>query len=381
MESIIAVAFDLNQQQSAELYHGISSFVRDHNLQWQLLPMGFGFESKLMDLARSGKLDGVIGTFVSDRWVQSLLQTGVTAVNVFNFSKIETVPSVSLDDDAIGSEAGRHLRNQGAREFIFMGSDGIYSTQLRAAGFQRVLGERCRQLGPNANLKEFLRERPRRPKLGIFCTSDHLARQAILTAQACGYELQKDYCILGVDNDPAESIFAGVAISSFQLPIQEVGALAARALSLKFRDPKSTATYPPVGSYRLFVRESSLTSPGDLTAERARQFMEANLTNPELNIELICKQAGTSRRNLELNFRRHFSTSPFRYLSQIRLNLAESLLLESSYPVMEVGRRCGYPGPHHFSVWFKKQTGQSPKQYRLQANARAMDETSQLPKA
>jgi AraC-like DNA-binding protein len=34
---------------------------------------------------------------------------------------------------------------------------------------------------------------------------------------------------------------------------------------------------------------------------------------------------------------------------------------------MEVGRRSGYPEPHHFSAWFKKHCACSPKAFRTKA--------------
>jgi hypothetical protein len=92
----VAIAFDLNFRHAAEIFSGVSDYVAEAHLDWQLMPLNFGFEARLMDLARSGQLSGALGTFVSDRWVEGLLETGVPAINMFHFSKIEAAPTVGL---------------------------------------------------------------------------------------------------------------------------------------------------------------------------------------------------------------------------------------------------------------------------------------------
>jgi len=365
MGKIIAVAFDLNQQQSAELFAGVSDYAREKDLDWQILPLSFGFEARLMELADSGKLDGVIGTFVSDAWVKTFVDAGIPAVNVFNFSDIVTIPSVSLDDYQIGIEAAAHLEQQGATEFAFWGSDGIHSTRMRAKGFaQQAPGETI-EFGPNSMISARLKERTDRNKrLGVFCASDNLARRFITEANTAGYRILKDYLIVGVDNDPAESIFAGVEISSFALPVKAIGRTAAIKLEERLETPALTPEKVTIPNHRLYIRASSLPSPGALTAQRARQHLESNLSNPELSVESLATIIGSSRRSLELHFKQQFNTSPYQFITQLRLSQAERLLRETSFPIMEIGRRCGYPEPHHFSVWFKKLNGVSPKHFR-----------------
>ena len=63
----IAVAFDMNFRHAAEIYSGVSDFARQQQLDWNLVPLQFGFETTLMSLTRSGQLVGAIGTFISDR--------------------------------------------------------------------------------------------------------------------------------------------------------------------------------------------------------------------------------------------------------------------------------------------------------------------------
>ncbi|MGI6333779.1 MAG: helix-turn-helix domain-containing protein [Saccharofermentanales bacterium] len=63
-------------------------------------------------------------------------------------------------------------------------------------------------------------------------------------------------------------------------------------------------------------------------------------------------------------FKRAFNTSPYNYLTQIRLGNARRLLIETRLSIAEVGRRCGFRSPSRFSAVFQSQDGQTPSRFR-----------------
>ena len=131
-EKMIAIAFDLNFRHAAEIFSGVSDYVAEARLEWQLMPLNFGFEVRLMELARSGQLAGAIGTFVSDGWIAGLVEQGVTAVNMFNFSAINSIPNVGPDDEATGRSAAEHLLAQrGWRSLHPPARSGLQSGPVR----------------------------------------------------------------------------------------------------------------------------------------------------------------------------------------------------------------------------------------------------------
>jgi LacI family transcriptional regulator len=365
-EKMVAIAFDLNFRHAAEIFSGVSDYVTDARLDWQLVPLNFGFESKLMELAASGQLRGAIGTFVSDGWLSGLIEKGVAAINMFNFSKIESIPNVGPDDTATGEAAAAHLIAQGAQRFAFFGADGVYYTRLREAGFKAglksadyiklrpglLLADQIEQLPPDGGL------------LGVFCSNDRTAREFILEAQRQGLHCGQDILVVGVDNDPSESIFAGTGISSFKQPIRETGYKAAKALHELLDHGHLTSALKLKTPAQLVPRESSLASGRARIAQQAANLLHEHLANPELEMEQIARSVGVSRRVLELAMSEQLHTSPYQQLSKARLDLAKKLLKTTKLPIMEVGNRSGYPEPHHFSAWFKKQAGISPKKYR-----------------
>jgi len=365
-EKTIAIAFDLNFRHAAEIFRGASDYIDANQLDWQLLPLNFGFESKLMQLARSGQLIGALGTFVSDRWVQGLLETGVAAINMFHFSNIESVPTVGPDDRAIGRAAAAHLQTQSAQTFAFMGANGIYSTRLLEAGFRDGLGTAsCIELRPGPSLDDQVDALSKRSELiGILCSSDSDARKLIQITKRKSLQCGRDILVLGVDNDPSESIYAGIGISSFQLPIRETGYFAARALHQILIGETTQGQAHLLAPARLIPRASSLASKRAQTAQAIANSVRDSLADPDLDVALLARKVGVSRRSVELATREQFKMSPYQMIAAERLTMAQNLLRRTRLPVMEVGVRCGFIEPHHFSAWFKKRSGCAPKTYR-----------------
>lgn len=366
----IAIAFDPNFRHAAEIFSGVADYLSEHQLDWRLVPLQIGFEAKLFQLAQSQQLVGAIGTFVSDNWLSGLRNHGIQAVNLFNFSKITTVPSVTINDFSLGQIAARHLSRQGARRFAFYGSDSIHHTLLRLQGFKSKIQEHSLRLWnatqPFAeNIKQF--EPASKGPLGIFCNSDRLAREIILESQKSKLRCGRDLLVLGIDNDPSESIFAGLEISSFELPIHACGYRAAKLLHAQITNMRlPTGPHHP-GKLRLIPRESTLPSNRARLTQRARQIISDHLTDPNLDAANLAQRAGASRRALELALKSELQTSPLRLITQARLHQARQLLRSTHIPIMEVGRRSGYPEPQHFSAWFKKHNQCSPKAFRTKA--------------
>jgi LacI family transcriptional regulator len=370
-EKMVAIAFDLNFRYASEIFQGVSDYVSHAKLDWRLLPLSFGFEEPITELAASGQLGGVIGSFISDRWIAGLRQYDVAAVNLFQLSKIRSIPSVCINDFSMGRQAALHLSEQAACSFVFYSSDDIYSTQLRREGFQSVLPDKTVssiRSGPprSATLVE-LDALPR--PVGVFCNSDRLARELINQSRKQNWRIGQDMFVLGCDNDPSESIFAEIGISSFQLPTREMGYRAAQKLS---REQIESSQNPPlcyVSAPNLIARESSLAPGGARLAQTALNLIEERLSDSALEVEHLARAVGVSRRSLELAFQRQFKSSPYRKLSEYRMQRARELLASTTLSIEAVGQRCGYPEPHHFSAWFKKRAGQSPKFFRT-ANSR-----------
>ncbi len=94
------------------------------------------------------------------------------------------------------------------------------------------------------------------------------------------------------------------------------------------------------------------------------ELMEANIAEPLSLIE-IARFARLSRRQIERLFRRNLGRSPARYYLEVRLDRAQSLLVQSDAPIVEIAVACGFVSASHFSKCYRELYGRSPQQERL----------------
>jgi DNA-binding LacI/PurR family transcriptional regulator len=372
---LVAIAYDLSFRHAAEIFSGASDYIHSEGLNWQLLPLNFGFEAKLMELAASGRLSGAIGTFVSDEWIRGLHAHQVAAVNLFNFSKIESVPTISLDDATIGQAAAQHLLEQGAKSLSFIGQDQAYFNQLR----RRAFIESC----PPGHYLDINPMAPRRVQaerfknakcpIGVLCSSDRIARELCNEAKRLGINAGKELLVIGVGNEPIESSFAGIGLSSFDIPSREIGHLAAKNLDFSLKPEDWTGSHAAAEKVTatLISRESTLSSPQARLAERAMAVITESIAQADFDVAYLCRRLGVSRRTLELTTRQQLRQSPYQILSEKRLNKAKELLRSTNQTIAKVGQECGYPEPHHFSAWFKQRTQMSPRSFRSDIRLRS----------
>ncbi len=95
--------------------------------------------------------------------------------------------------------------------------------------------------------------------------------------------------------------------------------------------------------------------------ERIRTDLDWPWTIPDM-----ARLAALSPSQLHRIFKRRFGTSPINWLRRERINRARRLLADRALSIAEVGRRCGYADPYHFSRDFRRLCGLSPSPFRAQ---------------
>lgn len=93
-------------------------------------------------------------------------------------------------------------------------------------------------------------------------------------------------------------------------------------------------------------------------------YMEEHLADP-LNLEELAKEARLSKYQLIRGFRNEKGTTPWKYLIGERIEKAKELLEEGRSPA-QVSVETGFYDQAHFSKYFKKETGKTPKVYQEQ---------------
>ncbi len=93
----------------------------------------------------------------------------------------------------------------------------------------------------------------------------------------------------------------------------------------------------------------------------------------ELSIECLARVAGLSSSRFAHVFLDRTGVTPMKFLELQRIEKARHLLLTTDHPVQLVALDCGYPNAQHFSIRFRRHTGQSPRDFRRHPISRQVD--------
>ena len=96
--------------------------------------------------------------------------------------------------------------------------------------------------------------------------------------------------------------------------------------------------------------------------QRAIEYIHANLTK-EITVEELAAAASLSRFHFSRMFKATTGQSPSRFIGQLRLELAKSLLVDGR-SIADVAHDCGFSSESNFIRSFRRATGLTPGQHR-----------------
>lgn len=99
----------------------------------------------------------------------------------------------------------------------------------------------------------------------------------------------------------------------------------------------------------------------NLEINKICSFLEENFKN-NISLNDLCEITGLSKYYLLHLFTKQKGISPYSYLENIRIGKAKKLLEQGTKPI-EVALETGFSDQSHFSNFFKKYIGLTPKQY------------------
>jgi AraC-like DNA-binding protein len=97
--------------------------------------------------------------------------------------------------------------------------------------------------------------------------------------------------------------------------------------------------------------------------EKARLIIREKINSP-FSPEEIAVSLNMSYTWFRRIFRQYTGMAPAQYISQLRIQKAKEMLSVTTMPVKEIALELGYESIDYFSTQFKKQTGQTPTQFR-----------------
>ena len=123
-------------------------------------------------------------------------------------------------------------------------------------------------------------------------------------------------------------------------------------------------------SYKQFMSKP-LTHYNSVTAskvdeeymDKLHDFIMKHISEPDLNIENLTIQLGTSKSSLYRKLKANTGLSINEYIRVCRLKQAAELLSSQKYKINEVAFMTGFSSPSYFATCFQKQFGISPSEF------------------
>lgn len=113
---------------------------------------------------------------------------------------------------------------------------------------------------------------------------------------------------------------------------------------------------------QLTIKEKPIEEDG--VVRYLKQFMKEHLDEP-LTLELIGEQVDLTPKYLSHFFKKKTGVNVLTYLTEVRMNHAEKLLLSSDLHVKDIGEMVGYKKTQYFITLFKNYYYLTPQQYRV----------------
>jgi LacI family transcriptional regulator len=380
----IALAFPASQAHLHAVVRGIVDYTQQYE-RWLVMTSVEAATLHIESLA-GWRGDGVIAIVTTDaeaKAAQRLQRTGVPVVTFSGSLKDPGIPKVLVDNRQIGRLAADHLMARGFRRFGFYGVGGREYAILRARAFlARVQdgGGQATEHWAEGNqdevrpwqhgfdeLEKWLEslEKP----VGVFAMNDFRARLVIDACSMHRLRIPEDVGLVGVDNNQVVCEFSDPPLTSVQCDWRRLGFECARLLDRLMRGktpPEEEVLVPALGVVR---RESTdVTHTDDARVAQAVDYLREHL-GEVFGVERLVTVTGVSRRSLEEAFQREFKCSPYRFLSQTRVDRAKELLsLREKLKLSEVARRCGFPHARGLRETFQRLEGVSPTEFETKAS-------------
>lgn len=201
--------------------------------------------------------------------------------------------------------------------------------------------------------------------IGIWAVNDFAATRVLDACHETGIHVPEEIALLGTTNDTLLCNLLTPPLSSIDTNSYQAGYTAARLLDLKMSGsseiPETPILIPPGGV--VHRQSTDMTAVSDTDIAEALQYIR-NHACSGLTVREVARHTELSLSTLERRFHKILKRSPEKEIMRIRIRRAKNLLAESDLPLKTVSEITGFATVEYFIQVFRRETGQTPKQYR-----------------
>lgn len=308
---------------------------------------------------------------------------GISVVNLSTEypSNGRAFPRVTLDNEAAGQMAARHLMTLGLRRFAYWHDPHRRYSAERLEGFRRELeregyGTQVIEI-PASHYSD--RERAGRiedlawkllaklePPVGLFTKDDIAAVCAVRALATLGLRCPEDVPVLGVADDMVHCSITNPALSSVRFPGRLIGSKAMQLLlSMMQGENVSDETRILIKPVQLTVRESTgLVELPDEVVTKAMRFIRAKIPERGVSVDELCRAAGVSRELLRQRFQGMLGRTPKEEIDRQRAQIVCDYLRKTTWTIDRIAGALGFGAADELCRFFKRAMEITPGEYR-----------------
>lgn len=98
---------------------------------------------------------------------------------------------------------------------------------------------------------------------------------------------------------------------------------------------------------------------------KAKRFIDEHYADQNTTLTTVADAVALSPNHFSTIFSQECKTTFIEYLTSVRLENAKRLMRDTEMKGYDIAYECGFSDPHYFSYIFKKNTGLSPREYKM----------------
>jgi LacI family transcriptional regulator len=365
------------------LLDGIGRYAMRHG-QWSLYVEERGLTDEHPNWLRSWRGDGIIFRSATRRMVEAIRRTGVPAVDTHTNIVDHGFPLVYVDDDRVAELAVSHFLERKFRHFGFCAIEEPRWVEWRRAAYLRHLARlgltahtiSAPEPGRGVNwdrqrrrLAEWVAALPK--PIAVLAANDVCGTRLIDACRTAQIRIPEQVAVLGVDNDEVLCRLTSPPLSSIDLDSSTIGYQAAQLLDdLMNGRPRPAATQWMLPRAVVGRQSTDAMAIEDEDLALALSFIRQYACQG-IGVDDVLEHVTISRATLERKFAAGLGRTPGREILRVRLERIRHLLDETTYPLERIAALTGFKNPAHLSVVFKRETGQTPSEFRAQTRSAA----------
>jgi LacI family transcriptional regulator len=381
----VALIVESSRSYGRGLLHGLAEYARITD-RWVVTLDDRGLTGKVPDWLRRWRGDGLIARVESEPMARALRALGVPVVDLRGLILDPAFPLVETDEPEVVRRAFAHLTERGFRAVAFCGFDGTNYSDARGRLFAAAAaraGVECHVYHPPAvrrgatadveraslafepHLAEWLIGLPK--PIGLMVCNDIRGQQVLEACRLAGLAVPDEVGVIGVDNDEVLCELCFPALSSVIPDTRAIGLEAGALLDdlMAGRPPPGGPIFVPPKDVAARTSTDALADADPVVVASVRFIREHACDG--IGVEDVLARVKCSRSTLERAFVRSVGRSPKAEINRVRVERIKHLLGATSYPLVRVATMTGFEHPEYLSVFFRREVGLTPGQFRESA--------------